>query len=65
MARSSPVGGGGLGAARIDFFAQATTTAKATKTSLKKSIRVASNLISLIPSRLLRQILANVFGVEF
>ena len=37
----------------------------ATKTSLKKWIRTASNLIALIPSRLLRQMLANVFGVEF
>ena len=33
--------------------------------SLKKGIRAASNFIALIPSRLLRQMLANVFGVEF
>ena len=40
-------------------------TVTATKTSLKKWIRAASNFIALIPSRLIRQILANVFGVEF
>ena len=43
----------------------ATTTARATKTSLKKWIWAAPNLISLIPSRLIRQMLANSFGVEF
>ena len=35
------------------------------KTSLKKWIRTASNFMALIPSGLLRQMLANVFGVEF
>ena len=40
-------------------------TVTATKTSLKKWIRAASNFIALIPSRLIRQMLANVFGVEF
>ena len=39
--------------------------ATATKTSFEKSIRAASNLIALIPSRLIRQILANFFEVEF
>ena len=43
--------------------AQATTTA--TKTSLKKRIRAASDFIALIPSRLIRQMLANFCGVEF
>ena len=42
-----------------------TTTATVTKKSLKKRIRAVSNFIALIPSRLLRQMLANVFGVEF
>ena len=32
---------------------------------LEWSIRTASNFIALTTSRLLRQILANVFGVEF
>ena len=36
-----------------------------TKTSLKKWIGDASNFIALIPSRSIRQILANCFGVEF
>ena len=46
--------------------AQATTTATATKTSLKEWICAASNLIVLIPSRLIRQILAIFWGgVEF
>ena len=36
------------------------------KRHLKSSrIRAASNFIALIPFRLLRQMLANVFGVEF
>ena len=36
------------------------------KRQLKSSrIRAASNFIALIPFRLLRQMLANVFGVEF
>ena len=39
-------------------------TATATKTSLKKWIRAASNFIALIPSRLIRQMLAYFFGVE-
>ena len=37
----------------------------ATKTSLKKWIRAASNFIALIPSQLIRQMLENLFGVEF
>ena len=41
--------------------AKATTTATATKTSLKKWSRVALNFISLIPSRLPRQMLENLF----
>ena len=41
-----------------------TATAKATKTSLKKWSRAASNLIVLIPSRSVRQILAIFSGVE-
>ena len=41
------------------------TTAKATKTSPKNWIHAASNFISLIPSRLIRQMLINFFGVEF
>ena len=40
-------------------------TVTATKTSLKKWIRAASNFIALIPSRLIRQMLANFGGVEF
>ena len=43
----------------------ATTTTTATKTSLKKRICVASDFIPLIPSRLIRQMLANFVGVEF
>ena len=39
--------------------------ATATKTSFKTSIRAASNLIALIPSRFIRQMLANFFEVEF
>ena len=43
----------------------AQTTTTATKTSLKKRIRAASNFIALIPSLLIRQMLANFCGVEF
>ena len=32
---------------------------------IKKWIRAATNFIALIPSRLILQMLANVFGVEF
>ena len=39
--------------------------ATATKTSFEKSIRAPSNLMALIPSRLIRQMLANFFEVEF
>ena len=39
--------------------------ATATKTSLKKRSRVASNFIVLIPFRSVRQILAIFSGVEF
>ena len=41
------------------------TTVTATKTSLKKWIRTASNFVALIPSRLIRQILANFVEVEY
>ena len=41
------------------------TTATATKTSLKKKIRTASNFIALIPSRVIRQMLATFFRMEF
>ena len=41
------------------------TTVTATKTSLKKRIRAASNFVALIPSRLIRQMLTNFVGVEF
>ena len=44
---------------------KAATTATATKTSLKNLIRAASNFIALIPSRLLRQMSANIFEVQF
>ena len=40
-------------------------TTRATKTSLTKWICAASNFIALIPSRLIRQMLANSFRVEF
>ena len=40
-------------------------TATATKMSLKKLINIASIFIALIPSRLIRQMLANFFVVEF
>ena len=43
---------------------QATTTATATKTSLTKWIRAASNFIALIPSRLIHQMLANVLELN-
>ena len=33
--------------------------------SLQKGIRAASNVTALVPSRLIRQMLENVFGVEF
>ena len=36
-----------------------------TKTSLKKSILATSNFITLIPTHLIRQMLANLFAVEF
>ena len=41
---------------------KATTTGRATKTALKKWIHAASNFIVLIPFRLIRQMLENVFG---
>ena len=41
------------------------TTTTATKTSLKNRIRAASKFISLIPSRLIRQMLINFCGVKF
>ena len=41
------------------------TTATATETSLKNWIHAASDFIVLIPSRLIRQMLINFFGVEF
>ena len=45
---------------------EAATTATATKTSgLKNWIRAASNFVALIPSRLIRQMLAICFAVEF
>ena len=47
---------------RVLKFSNATTTATATKTSLKKWIRAASNFIALFPSRLIRQMLANFFS---
>ena len=51
-------GGGGDDATR--------TTVTATKTSLKKWIdRTASNFVALIPSRLIRQMLANIVEVEY
>ena len=51
---------------RFEFAkGDATTTATVTKTSLKKWIRAASNFIGLIPSRSVRQMLANFSRVEF
>ena len=51
---------------RFEFAkGEATTTAMVAKTSLKKWIRAASNFIALIPSRSIRQMLANFSGVEF
>ena len=41
------------------------TTTTATKTSLKKWIRAASNFTARIPSRSIREMLANFSGVEF
>ena len=41
------------------------TMATATKKSLKKGIRTASNFIALIPTRSIRQMLADFSGVEF
>ena len=41
------------------------TTVTATKTSLKKWIHTASNFVALIPSRLIRQMLANIVEVEY
>ena len=41
--------------------AKATTTTMVTKTSLKKSIHTASKFIALIPSRIIRQMMANFF----
>ena len=41
------------------------TTVTATKTSLKKWIHTASNFVALIPSRLIRQMLANFVEVEY
>ena len=37
----------------------------ATKTSFKKYIYAALNLIALVPSRSIRQIMANFSGAEF
>ena len=45
--------------------AKETTTETATKKSLKKGIRASSNIIALIPSRSIRQMLAIFSGVEF
>ena len=51
---------------RFEFAkGDATTTAMVAKTSLKKLIRAASIFIGLIPSRSVRQMLANFSGVEF
>ena len=44
---------------------EAATTATATKTSHKNWIRAASNFVALIPSRLIRQMLAICLAVEF
>ena len=41
------------------------TTVTATKTSLKKWIRTASNFVALIPYRLIRQMLAKFVEVEY
>ena len=51
------IGGGGGDVTR--------TTVTATKTSLKKWIHTASNFVALIPSRLIRQMLANIVEVEY
>ena len=51
---------------RFEFAkGEATTTALVAKKSLKKWIRAASNFIELIPSRSVRQMLANFSGFEF
>ena len=42
-----------------------TTTETATETSVYKCVRVVSKLIALIPSRSIRQMLANFSGLEF
>ena len=56
--RIGGVGGGGGDVTR--------TTVTATKTSLKKWIdRTASNFVALIPSRLIRQMFANIVEVEY
>ena len=52
------IGGGGGGEVTR-------TTATATKTSLKKWIHTPSNFVALIPSRLIRQMLANFVEVEY
>ena len=49
----------------ITLRAYISTTATATKTSLRKRIRATLNSIALIPSRSLRQVLANYSGAEF
>ena len=58
------IGGGGCGGGGGDDATRTTVTA--TKTSLKKWIdRTASNFVALIPSRLIRQMLANFVEVEY
>ena len=47
------------------YGAEATKTATAKKTSLKKWIRAALNFIALIPSGFIRQMLPILFVVEF
>ena len=42
-----------------------TTMATATKTPVKKCVRASLNLIALIPSPSIREMLANFSGVEF
>ena len=54
------IGGGGGGGGDVTR-----TTVTATKTSLKKWIHTASNFVALIPSRLIRQMLANFVEVEY
>ena len=43
----------------------ASSTATVTETSVYKCVRVVSKLIALIPSRSIRQMLANFSGLEF